>query len=255
MLRRVAPPIVAALILLAIAEIGIRAAQVPAFYIVPPSEIATAIRKNFDSLADHAASTVLVAIAGFAAANIAAIGVAVGVSFFPLLRRAVLPWLVVLQSLPIVAIAPFMQIWFGPGFFGKFLLATLICYFPATLFVASAIAAPPVAAIDLYRSIGASRRELYVSVAIPAAVPAIAAAMQVTATLSFVGAVVAEISGTNQGLGYLIVHSSYRYDTPLLFATLAVLAAVAYAFYHIVHIVSSLIAAKFTVTNSGSSYV
>jgi NitT/TauT family transport system permease protein len=149
------------------------------------------------------------------------------------------PYLVASQAIPIVAIAPLLIIWFGPGMFSKVLICALIVFFPVLVNTAVGLRAVPENLRDLMGSLRASKRQILVHLEIPAALPVFLGGLRIGATLSVIGAVVGEFVGADRGLGFLISIARGRYDTALVFVAVFALVAMALALYGAVVLVES----------------
>ncbi len=150
------------------------------------------------------------------------------------LERALSPYLVASQAVPLVAIAPLLVIWFGPGIFSKVLICALIVFFPVLVNTVVGVRAVPSALHDLMRSLHASRREILLKLEIPAALPVFLGGLRIGATLSVIGAVVGEFVGADTGLGFLINVGRGVYDTALVFVAVFTLIALALVLYGMV---------------------
>lgn len=150
------------------------------------------------------------------------------------LERILAPYLVASQAVPLVAIAPLLVIWFGPGMFSKILICALIVFFPVLVNTVVGVRAVPLALNDLMHSLRATRGQILVKLEIPAALPIFLSGLRIGATLSVIGAVVGELVGSDRGLGFLINIGRGQYDTALVFVAIFVLIALALALYGIV---------------------
>jgi NitT/TauT family transport system permease protein len=150
------------------------------------------------------------------------------------LERVVSPYLVASQAVPLVAIAPLLVIWFGPGMFSKVLICALIVFFPVLVNTVVGVRAVPPALHDLMRSLHASRMQILVKLEVPAALPVFLGGLRIGATLSVIGAVVGELVGSDRGLGFLINVGRGQYDTALVFVAVFVLIALALCLYGVV---------------------
>lgn len=147
------------------------------------------------------------------------------------LERLLSPYLVASQAVPLVAIAPLLVIWFGPGMFSKVLICALIVFFPVLVNTVVGVRAVPAALHDLMRSLRATRMQILLKLEIPAALPVFLGGLRIGATLSVIGAVVGELVGADMGLGFLVNVGRGQYDTALVFVavfTLIILALVLY---------------------------
>lgn len=152
----------------------------------------------------------------------------------PAAERFLSPYLVASQAIPLVAVAPLLIIWFGPGLFSKILICSLIVFFPILINTIVGIRAVPSTLRDLMGSLHASRGQILRMLEIPAALPVFLAGLRVGATLSVIGAVVGEFVGSDRGLGFLINIGRGQYDTALVFAAIFTLIALALALYYAV---------------------
>lgn len=149
-------------------------------------------------------------------------------------EQLVSPFLVASQAVPIVAIAPLLIIWFGPGTFSKVLICSLIVFFPVLVNTVVGLRAVPRAFYELMGSLHASRWQVLRKLEIPAALPVFLGGLRIGATLSVIGAVVGELVGANSGLGFLINVARGQYDTPLVFVAVLTLVTLALSLYGIV---------------------
>ncbi len=147
------------------------------------------------------------------------------------LERALSPYLVASQAVPLVAIAPLLVIWFGPGMFSKVLICALIVFFPVLVNTVVGVRAVPSPLYDLMRSLHATHNQILLKLEIPAALPIFLGGLRIGATLSVIGAVVGELVGSDRGLGFLINIGRGQYDTALVFVAVFVLIALALCLY------------------------
>jgi NitT/TauT family transport system permease protein len=147
------------------------------------------------------------------------------------LERILAPYIVASQSIPIVAIAPLLVIWFGSGLTSKILICALIVFFPVLINVIVGLRSVEPDLRDLMRSLQAGRWQTFVSLELPAALPLLLSGLKIGATLSVIGAVVGEFSGSNSGLGFLITAARGQFDTPLVFVAVFALIAIALCLY------------------------
>ncbi len=152
-------------------------------------------------------------------------------------ERIVAPYIVASQSIPIVAIAPLLIIWFGAGLASKVLVSALIVFFPILISVVAGLRSAEPDLRDLMRSLEATRWQTFIKLELPAAMPMIVSGLKVGATLSVIGAVVGEFVGADRGLGFLVKQGQGIYDTPLMFVAVISLVAIAMALYGIVALI------------------
>jgi NitT/TauT family transport system permease protein len=171
-------------------------------------------------------------------------GMAVGVSAAALLgyvlaksrrvERLLSPYLVASQAVPVVAIAPLLVRWFGPGLLSKVLICALIVFFPVLVNTIVGVRSVPNDLRDLMRSLLASRWETIHLLELPAALPILLGGLRIGATLSVIGAVVGEFVGADRGLGFLINVGRGLFDTALVFVAIFTLVGLALSLYGLV---------------------
>ncbi len=141
------------------------------------------------------------------------------------------PYLVALQAVPIVAVAPLLIIWFGPGIASKTIICALLVFFPMLVNTVIGIRSIPPELRDLMRSLEATPLQTFWYLDLPAAMPIVIGGLKVSATLSVIGAVVGEFVSASAGLGYLVNFGRGTYDTPLVIAAVFTLTALALILY------------------------
>lgn len=187
-------------------------------YLLPtPSAIFTTLYANLGSLTIDLLYSALESIVGFFVA-VAFSFVCAGVFVHSrTLHDSAMPFLIGLKAVPIVAMAPLLILWFGNGFMSKAVMAALVCFFPIVVNLTRGLTAIPDEHVELMRSLSASWWQILIKIRLPNSMPYFAAALKIASTLSVVGAIVAEFSGANQGIGYVILVAALRIDTPMLF--------------------------------------
>ncbi|HEV2638714.1 MAG TPA: ABC transporter permease [Actinocrinis sp.] len=161
-------------------------------------------------------------LGGFALSLVVAWLLATAMDFSGPVRRAVYPWLIVSQTLPIIVIAPVFIIWFGFGLLPKLLLVALATFFPLTVSLGEGFAATDEDAMRLLRSMGASRWQAFVKVRVPGALPFFFTGLRVAITYAVGGAIFAEYAGAYDGLGIYIQQMQNGFRTDLVFAAVLV---------------------------------
>jgi NitT/TauT family transport system permease protein len=150
----------------------------------------------------------------------------------PLAERLLSPYIVAAQAIPILALAPLLAIWFGPGLLGKVVICALIVFFPVAVSTMVGIRTVDPRLLELGRSLRATPRQRLWTIEVPAALPSILGGLRVGVTLSVIGAIVGEWAGAARGLGVLInLARGSLFDIPLMFATLLTIALVGVVLY------------------------
>lgn len=186
------------------------------------------------SLLRHSASTLLEVLLGLLAGMLLATLLGYFIAKSRAFEQIISPFLVASQAVPIVAVAPLLVIWFGPGIFSKVLICALIVFFPVLVNTVVGLRAVPRSLYELMDSLHADRWQVLRQLEIPAALPVFLGGMRIGATLSVIGGVVGELIGANSGLGFLINVARGQYDTALVFVAVLTLVALALSLYGIV---------------------
>lgn len=199
-------------------------------YILPAPEVVAerAVRAIGSGLLwEHTAVTLSEILLGLAlgAATAIVVGTALGKSV--VVERVLSPYIVAAQSVPILALAPLLDIWFGGGLLARVLIAALIVFFPIAIATMVGIRSADSLLVEMFRSLGATPGQRTTRLEIPSALPVIFGGLRVGVTLAVIGAVVAEWAGASSGLGVLInIADQGLFDTPLMFVALATLAVI-----------------------------
>lgn len=157
----------------------------------------------------------------------------------PLLESILSPYLVASQAIPIVALAPLLVIWFGPGSLSKVLVCALTLFFPVLVNTIVGVRGVDRELRDLLRSLEATPWQVVRYLELPASLPVLFGGLKVGATLSVIGAVVSEFVSSDRGLGFLVNLARGLFDTPLMFVALFTLMAIALALYGVVTLLES----------------
>jgi NitT/TauT family transport system permease protein len=241
LLRRLVLPLVVGVVLVVLWDVIVRLFAIPPFVIPTPLSVWRALVKEHAMLLDNAVPTIVESLGGFLLGNVVAIGAAIAFVHSRTLERALYPVAVAVRTLPIVAIAPILVLMLGNGYAPKIAIAALITFFPTLVNMVEGLEAADAQAMELMHVLSASRTETFRYVRWPASLPYLFSAMRIASTSSVLGALVAEWIGTNKGLGYLIVLTTYDFRTALLYAAMAVTSAVALAFFFLVSVLEWLL--------------
>lgn len=214
-------------------EIFVRGWQVSALVLPAPSVIASALFKGLASgyLWPHVVQTVLEVVSGFALGGLLGFAGGVLLGEWPSARRVLMPYLVVSQVVPKLALAPLLIVWLGFGAWPTVVITALICFFPLLENTLTAMQQVDAQQLDLFRMLRASRWQTVWRLKVPAGRHGILAGLRVAVVLAWVGAVVGEFIGAGRGLGALIIAAQGSMDTPLMFAVLVVITVLGWVSY------------------------
>jgi NitT/TauT family transport system permease protein len=217
-------PVLTFLIILAVWETLTRALGVPSFVLPAPSRIATGFEAvSFDRWMQHIWATLRVALIGYGLSIVIAIPLAIALTRSEVVNKALYPILVVIQSTPVVAIAPIIIVVLGSGDPPRIVITFLITFFPLVVSTATGLLATPRELIELSQSLRAPVWREITQIRLPFAIPYIFAALKISITLAVIGAVVAEFVAADRGLGFFIQFSTSMFRLPEAWAGLAIL--------------------------------
>lgn len=185
-----------------------------------PYEILQASWQRYDLLLQQAWPTFLESVYGFGLAVLIGIPMAVCVANSRILNLTLYPILIATQSVPKVAVAPIILVWFGIGMQSKLAIAFLVAFFPIIVDTATGLQATPPGLIELGRSLRASRWQMFWKIQLPAALPFVFSGAKVAVTLAVIGAVIGEFVGSVDGLGNLLLSANSQFNGPLAWAAL-----------------------------------
>jgi len=174
----------------------------------------------------HLWATSVEILTGFVLGVLAGLVIGAMISLIPIFERLIYPYLVALQTLPKVAIAPLFIIWFGYGLASKIVVTALVCFFPVLVSVIAGFHSTDKDQVDMMKAFGATKWQTLIRLRVPSALVLIFAGLEIAAVLAVIGAIVGEFVGAQVGLGYLIVTLNFGMDVPGVFAVLIVLSAI-----------------------------
>jgi NitT/TauT family transport system permease protein len=201
-------------------------------YILPaPSRILNTLFSNPATFFNGTLITLSEAGFGLILGTIAGISAAILLGIWPRLEQGVMTIAILIKSTPLVAVAPLLTIWLGFGMLPKIIITALLTFFPVLVNFLSGLQSTDPALLDIFRSWNANRKELFINVRSPNALPYLFAALKVSGPLAMIGAVVAEWTGASGGLGRIMWLAYANLNLPLLFAAVFILAVAGMGIY------------------------
>ena len=233
------PP--ALLLFLCLWQLVVTLGSYPTFILPPPALV---FRKFMVALTDgtllhHAWATLREVFLGLALGLTVATFLGYVFAKSKPLERLLSPYIVASQSIPIVALAPLLVIWFGFGLLSKVIVCALIVFFPVLINTIVGLRSVDQNLVDLMRSYGATRTQMFTMLELPAALPVLLGGLKIGVTLSVIGAVVGEFVAADEGLGFLVNLSRGLFDTPMMFVALFTLVIIALSLYGSVALLES----------------
>jgi putative hydroxymethylpyrimidine transport system permease protein len=219
------------LVLLAGWEAVVRGGAVDELILPAPTHVAQALWEDRSLLAEDLLVTLGEVALGLAASVVAGAAVGVAMHLWPAVRRALHPLVIGSQAVPIPVIAPLLVLVLGFGLGPKVLIIALVCFFPVAINVYDGLRNADPDARKLVRSLGASRWQSLKLVEAPAALPSAFTGLRIAAAVSVIGAVFAEWSGSESGLGHTLLTAGFQLETDRAFAATFLLFLLAIALY------------------------
>jgi NitT/TauT family transport system permease protein len=213
-------------VFVALWEGAVRAWRIPDYLVPAPSAVARAFAAGITSrlYVEHAWATASEALLGFFIAAIAGVVVGTVIAQFRLVELTLYPYVVALQTLPKIAVAPLLVVWLGFGLSSKIVIAALVAFFPVLVNVIVGLKTVDTPKLDLMRSFSATRWQTFRFVVFPNALPFVFAGLDIAVVFSVLGAIVGEFVGSQRGLGNLILQFNTTLDIAGMFAVLLLLA-------------------------------
>ncbi len=234
------PSLVFFLFLLGAWQIVITATQVPLWLLPAPTQIAQALLDNRQLIWMHTLTTVLETTVGFALAVVFSLITAGVMVLSPWIKRLIYPFLIISQTVPLIAVAPLLILWLGYGLLPKIVIVIIVCYFPITISLIEGLELADPDFLNLLKSMGASHWQIFYIVRWPHALPSLFAGLKIAATYSVMGAVIGEWLGSSSGLGVYLTRSSHSFLTDRVFAAIFAITALSFLYYALISILARL---------------
>lgn len=224
-LSRGTPAILSTLVVLVAWEVLIKLFAVPAYILPTPTTVIYRVVTDLSSglILPHLWLTFIEVVIGFAIATVAGVALGTAIALVPSIDRALYPLLLAFQSVPKVAIAPLLIIWFGYGAHSKAIMAALIAFFPIFINVITGLHTTDSHRLLLMRALRANPLQTYLKVRLPSMLPYLFAGLEVGIVFALIGAIVGEFVGSSVGLGSLIIQRQAVVDVAGVFSVLVYL--------------------------------
>jgi NitT/TauT family transport system permease protein len=238
--RVVLPPVVTLAVVLAVWDLSVRLGFVAAFLLPPPAAVAESLADDWPELSRAATNTAAAALGGFAMSAVVGVAVAVLLSSSVWARRALYPYTVFFQTVPIVAIAPLLVIWAGYGLPTARWSAFIVSVFPVIANALAGLTSTDPALRDLFKLYGAGPVALLLKLRLPAALPNVLTGLRVAGGLSVIGAIVGEFIGGSGSLGDVIVAALPQQRNAKVFAAVLLASLLGLALFGLTSLASRL---------------
>jgi ABC-type nitrate/sulfonate/bicarbonate transport system permease component len=230
-LRAIGAPLLLMALIIALWQFLVWVLEIKAYVLPAPSAIAAEIFVERAVIFPQLRVTLFEIFAGYGLAVAVGFVLSVLIVYLPAFRRGVLPLIVASQTIPVIAIAPILVIWFGYNALPRIIITALVAFFPLTVNFVTGLQSVSTEFINFFRSLNASEAQIFRKLRFPAALPNIFAGLKVASTLAVIGATIGEWVGASAGLGYLMSQDSAQLNTTRVFASLVVLGTVGMLFF------------------------
>lgn len=227
--------------LIGIWQLYVEASDIRPTVLPPPSRVFSKGWEFRDLLWENTKPTLQETAIGFSVSIAVATIFAVLIDFSQTVRRVLYPVLVATQTIPLVVLAPLMILWFGFGLTPKIILVALITFFPITVGWVDGFTSAEREATDLLRSMGASRRQIFLKVRLPGSLPRFFSGLRIAIVYSVIGAIFAEYAGARNGLGIFILQQQNAFRTDLVLAAVIVVTAISIILFLLTYAVERLV--------------
>jgi NitT/TauT family transport system permease protein len=232
--ERAWPPVLAFVVVIGAWEAIVRLNNVPSYLVPAPSAIWSALWFNDGSIFGEAATTSYEAIIGFVIGSLFGAFLGVVCAYSLILSRALLPYVIAANTIPVVGIAPIIILWFGSGIASKIAVTALLSFFPLALNMMRGLQSYDRTIMDVFHVAAANGLQRFVKMRLPSALPYVFVGLKLNVTFAVIGAIVAEFVQADQGLGFVIMSSYKNLNMPRLWAAMAVSAIIGIALFAIV---------------------
>ena len=234
------PALVLTVALLAIWELYVRSGQISVFVLPTPTAVLQALIENWDVIYPHTVQTMMETVLGLLISTILGLLLAIILDLSTWARRAIYPLLVTSQTIPMIALAPLLLIWFGYDLGPKVIIVTLYCFFSIAVACADGLLSSDPDLMRLMLSMRTSRWQILWLVRLPGAMPAFFSGLRIAATYSVTGAIVGEYVGAYQGLGIYMQTSANAHAVVLVFAAIVVTALLSLLLFSLVSLIERI---------------
>lgn len=231
LLEAIWPPLAAFVILVVLWESAVYLFEVPTYVIPAPHKIFTVLLRDLAGITYHSSVTLLEAVSGFAIGSLLGALLGIVFAYSPLLSRGLLPYVIAANTIPVVAIAPIIIIWFGHGIGSKIAVTAFLSFFPLAINMMKGLKSYDTVVIDLFHVCAASPWQRFWKMRLPSALPYVFVGLKLNVTFSVIGAIVAEFVQADKGLGFVIMTTYRMLNMPKLWAAMLISALIGIVFF------------------------
>lgn len=220
-------------------EIIVRLTKTPEYRLPAPSAIINEFIESWDILLGHTMVTLYEMILGFVIGIITACIIAILMDSVKFFERTLMPFTVISQTIPLVALAPLLAIWFGFGIIPKIILTVLVVFFPVTVNLIQGLKAADQDLKEMMIGMGASKMQIFMKLKLPTAAPYFFTGLKISAAYAVMGAVISEWTGASKGLGIYMTRAMSSFKTAALFADILIIALMSILLYKLIELIEN----------------
>ena len=233
-------PVVVAVVVLAVWQGYVAVSGISPLSLPSPGDVAASIVANAELLVTNSWTTLQAVLLGYLAAVVLGVVTAAVIHSSRLVEKALTPWLIVSQMIPLPAIAPLFVLWTGFDIRPRLMLIALVCFFPIAVNMVDGLRTADPALLNVLRTMRATRWQRFRMAQLPAALPLTFSGLRIAAAFAVLGAVFGEWVGSNSGLGYLIIAFNSQLRTGDMLGVVVVLSAIGIALYGLVTLIERI---------------
>lgn len=234
------PPLAAAVLMIVVWELAVWLLEVPTYIVPAPHRIWAALVSGYQTLAAHASITLFEAVVGFAIGSLLGALLGVGFAYSRLLSAGLLPYVIAANTIPVVAIAPIVILWFGNGVESKIAVTAFLSFFPLALNMMKGMQSYERVLMDVFHVSAATEWQRFVKMRLPNAMPYVFVGLKLNVTFAVIGAIVAEFVQADRGLGFVIMTSYRLLNMPRLWAAMLVCSLIGIVFFALIAVLERL---------------
>ena len=239
--RVVSPPAITLALVVLVWEIVVYLFEIPAYIVPAPHRIFTVLFKDLGSLSYHSGITLTEAVAGFVIGSFLGGLLGIVFAYSNIMERSLLPYVIAANTIPVVAIAPIIILWFGHGIQSKIAVTTFLSFFPISINMMKGLKSYDPLAMELFHVCAASQWQRFWKMRLPSALPYVFVGLKINVTFAVIGAIVAEFVQADRGLGFVIMTTYRLLNMPKLWAAMLISALMGILFFGLVAWLEKLI--------------
>ena len=231
------PPLVSFLLLVGLWEWAVGVFQTPAYILPAPSRIWSSLVKDGGSILGHAGITLFEAVAGFTIGSLLGAMLGTLFAYSRVVTRGLLPYVIAANTIPVVAIAPIIIIWFGHGIPSKIAVTAFLSFFPLALNMMKGLQSYDQTIMDVFHVAAANGWQRFAKMRLPSSLPYVFVGLKLNVTFSVIGAIIAEFVQADRGLGFVIMTAYRTLNMPRLWAAMLVCALIGILFFTLITLI------------------